>query len=62
MLNAVERVRRDEARQLQVQVAIHVDQFLVNLGPGPAIELEARPHAWAFLDALLEGAGPGDIV
>jgi len=62
VLNGVERVRRDEARPLQVKVAIHVDQFLVNHGPGPAIELDARPHAWAFLDSLLESAGPDDIV
>ncbi|HET9488413.1 MAG TPA: sigma 54-interacting transcriptional regulator [Methylomirabilota bacterium] len=61
-LNAVERARRDEARQVQVKVAIHVDQFLVNLGPGPAIELEARPHAWAFLDSLLETARPDEVV
>jgi transcriptional regulator with AAA-type ATPase domain/tetratricopeptide (TPR) repeat protein len=62
VLTGVERVRRDEARQLQVKVAIHVDEFLVNQGPGSAVELEARPDAWAFLDALLEGAGAGDIV
>ncbi|HSF06648.1 MAG TPA: sigma 54-interacting transcriptional regulator [Methylomirabilota bacterium] len=62
VLTGVDRVRRDEARQLQVKLAIHVDEFLVTQGPGPAVELEARPDAWAFLDALLESAGPGDIV
>ena len=63
IVNGVERARRSEGLNAGVRAAVHVDHFFVAAGTaGPAIEVEARPHVWAFLDALLESADADGIV
>ncbi len=62
LLNGVEQAQRDEGKDLQLTVAIHVDEFLVNHGPELGLDLQARSHTLAFLDSLLRHAVPGDIL
>jgi DNA-binding NtrC family response regulator/tetratricopeptide (TPR) repeat protein len=63
MRNGVERLRRDGATDARVRIAIHADHFVVVPRAGEqSVELEARPHAWAFLESLLAQAPPDGIV
>jgi DNA-binding NtrC family response regulator/tetratricopeptide (TPR) repeat protein len=63
ILNALERARRAEGLDATVRMAVHVEHVMVAVTPqGPAVDLEFRPHAWAYLEALLDSAGPDGIV
>ncbi|MGH7392143.1 MAG: AAA family ATPase, partial [Candidatus Rokuibacteriota bacterium] len=63
IVNGIERARRADGAHVAVRMAVHVDHFLVAAAPGgPVIDLEARFHAWTFLESLLTSAEPDGIV
>ena len=62
-LNGIDRLRRAEGLRLAATTAVHVDHFVVaGGGEGPALDLEARLHAWTFLDSLLAAGGADGVV
>jgi DNA-binding NtrC family response regulator/tetratricopeptide (TPR) repeat protein len=62
IVNGVGRLRQVGATTATVKVAIHVDQFSIAPGTGGPIDLEARPHVWAFLESLLSSLQSDGIV
>ncbi len=63
IVNGIERMRRADATNLSVATVVHVDHFLVASGSGGAvIDVEARFHAWTFLESLLAAAEPDGVV
>jgi transcriptional regulator with AAA-type ATPase domain/tetratricopeptide (TPR) repeat protein len=61
ILNGVERARVTDRAGVGVRLGIHVDQFMVQEGQVPALNPDARLHAWAFLESLVARVEPGGI-
>ena len=61
ILNGVERARTTDRAGVGVRLGIHVDQFMVQEGQMPALNPDARLHAWAFLESLVARVEPGSI-
>ena len=62
-LTRAARAGQVDGQSWTVRLAIHVGRFLVAQGRGGTeIALDAKREAWSILDALVERAGPGEII
>jgi transcriptional regulator with AAA-type ATPase domain/tetratricopeptide (TPR) repeat protein len=61
IVNGVERARLTDRAGVGVRLGIHVDQFMVQAGHVPTLDLDARLHAWTFLESLVARVEPGGI-
>ena len=63
LTRAAARAGQVDGQSWTVRLAIHVGRFLVAQGRGGTeIALDAKREAWSILDALVERAGPGEII